>query len=243
MTDNKRRNNLTDQIVEELLDIFQTQNYLPGHQLPPVGRLAEQLGVGRSTLREALRMLQARGAVEIIHGRGTFVTRPRITRVTGVLYGFSEILRQNGLTARSRVLERKRIKADSETAQKLQIPEETEVNFLQRLRLIDQVPVGLETSMSVYERFPDLLEMEWTPETSLYALLEAHYGTIPTSATQRVCATLMDSERSVLLDVEPHSAALMVETVAFDQHGVPFEYGCSWYSGDRYDYYVYLKRE
>jgi GntR family transcriptional regulator len=238
----RRPGSLTDQVVAELLTAVQTGEYQPGQQLPPVDRLAANMRVGRSTMREALRLLQARGLVQIIHGRGTFVARPTVTRATGVL-GFSEMSRERGQTAHSRILYRKRLKADKETAQKLQIPLKTEVNVLKRLRLIDELPIGIETSISVYARFPDLLELDWAPDASLYALLQARYGVIPTTASQRVSARLMDKEKSHLLGVEPPIPALLVETVAYDQYGVPFECGHSWYAGDRYDYYVDLKRE
>ncbi len=44
-----------------------------GSRLPTEKELAERLGVGRSSIREALRALQEVGMVEVIHGKGTFV--------------------------------------------------------------------------------------------------------------------------------------------------------------------------
>ncbi len=243
MVGSRRRNSLTDQVVTDLLNMIRAEHYGPGQQLPPVDKLVERLDVGRSTVREALRLLQARGMVEIVHGRGIFVSDPRITRATGALYGFTDILRQRGLKGHSRLVAAKVIPADRETARNLRIPRNTRVNFLRRLRFVENVPIGLEASLTVHRRFPDLLQLEWTPETSLYALLQSHYGVIPTTATQRVSAALMGEEESQLLNVAPNSPALRVHTVAYDQDGEPFECGYSWYCGDRYDYYVHLKRE
>ena len=47
---------------------------MPGDQLPSQRELAEALGVGMSTLREALQSLQSMGIVDMRHGEGTFVT-------------------------------------------------------------------------------------------------------------------------------------------------------------------------
>ncbi|BBY66018.1 FadR/GntR family transcriptional regulator [Mycolicibacterium helvum] len=49
----------------------------PGDRLPSERELAKQLGVGRVSIREALRLLQARGYVEVRRGAtgGTFVTQ------------------------------------------------------------------------------------------------------------------------------------------------------------------------
>lgn len=44
-----------------------------GSKLPPEPQLAAELGVGRSTLREAVRVLAALGVLETAPGRGTFV--------------------------------------------------------------------------------------------------------------------------------------------------------------------------
>ena len=243
MAGSRHRNSLTDQVVADLLEMIRTEHYEPDQQLPPVDKLAERMEVGRSTMREALRLLQARGIVEIMHGRGTFLSGPRLTRVTGVLYGFTDILRQRGLTGHSQIIVGKVIPADKETAQNLRIARDTPVNLLKRLRFVERVPIGLETSISVYDRFPELLQTDWAPDTSLYALLQSRYGVIPTTATQRVSAVLVGEEESQLLNVAPQSPALLVETVAYDQNEEPFEFGYSRYCGDRYNYYVHLKRD
>ncbi len=48
----------------------------PGTRLPTERELSEQLGVGRSTLREAMRSLIFIGAIEARQGAGTFVSKP-----------------------------------------------------------------------------------------------------------------------------------------------------------------------
>src|SRR5438067_827628 len=46
----------------------------PGQRLPPERELAEKLGVGRNSIREALKVLEAVGLIESRVGDGTFVT-------------------------------------------------------------------------------------------------------------------------------------------------------------------------
>ncbi|MDO9546652.1 MAG: winged helix-turn-helix domain-containing protein, partial [Pelolinea sp.] len=46
----------------------------PGEKLPPEPELARQLGVSRSTLREAMRSFDAQGYLTRRQGAGTFVT-------------------------------------------------------------------------------------------------------------------------------------------------------------------------
>ena len=62
-----------DEIVQLILD----QNMKVGEKLPNEFDLARQLGVGRSTLREAIRHLAARNVLEVRQGAGTFISNKR----------------------------------------------------------------------------------------------------------------------------------------------------------------------
>jgi GntR family transcriptional regulator len=46
----------------------------PGDQLPPEPLLADRFAVGRSTIREALKLLEQDGLIEVRHGSGRFVS-------------------------------------------------------------------------------------------------------------------------------------------------------------------------
>jgi DNA-binding FadR family transcriptional regulator len=65
------RRKLVETVAERLLEAVRMQP--PGTRMPSERALAEQLGVGRSTVREALNGLAALGALDIRHGRGVFV--------------------------------------------------------------------------------------------------------------------------------------------------------------------------
>lgn len=63
-----------DHAVNHIRDSILSGAYRKGDKLPAEMELCELLHVGRSTVREALRVLQAMGLVEIRHGKGAFVT-------------------------------------------------------------------------------------------------------------------------------------------------------------------------
>ncbi len=66
------RRKLTETVAEQLLGAIRT---LPaGTKVPSERELTKELGVGRSTVREALNGLAMLGIVEIRHGQGVFVT-------------------------------------------------------------------------------------------------------------------------------------------------------------------------
>jgi GntR family transcriptional regulator, transcriptional repressor for pyruvate dehydrogenase complex len=65
------RQKLAETVSQQLLEAVRDKE--PGTQLPSERALVEQLGVGRSTVREALKGLAMIGVVEIRHGQGVFV--------------------------------------------------------------------------------------------------------------------------------------------------------------------------
>lgn len=68
------RPKLTEVVAQQLLDVIRG---LPeGARVPSERELTSELGVGRSTLREALHGLELLGEIEIRHGQGVFVARP-----------------------------------------------------------------------------------------------------------------------------------------------------------------------
>lgn len=48
----------------------------PGEKLPSEHSLAQEFGVSRTVIREAIQNLQTRGLVTVVHGSGTFVSEP-----------------------------------------------------------------------------------------------------------------------------------------------------------------------
>lgn len=65
-------------IVEQIKGAIQEGRLAPGDQLPPERELTKQLGVSRVSVRDALRMLEAYGLIEVRVGSrgGAFVTAP-----------------------------------------------------------------------------------------------------------------------------------------------------------------------
>jgi DNA-binding FadR family transcriptional regulator len=68
------------QIVDQARDLITRGDLKPGDRLPSERKLAEILGVGRTTVREALRTMESLGLVEVRPGEGTFLADPTARR-------------------------------------------------------------------------------------------------------------------------------------------------------------------
>jgi len=64
------------QIVDQITRMVKEGTLRPGDRLPPERQLAEEFGVSRSAVREALSALRMLGLVEARVGEGTFITQP-----------------------------------------------------------------------------------------------------------------------------------------------------------------------
>jgi GntR family transcriptional regulator, transcriptional repressor for pyruvate dehydrogenase complex len=67
---------VSGQVVSQFLDMVKRGELNAGDRLPPERELAERFGVGRNSVREALRELNLLGVVASRHGEGTFVAAP-----------------------------------------------------------------------------------------------------------------------------------------------------------------------
>jgi GntR family transcriptional repressor for pyruvate dehydrogenase complex len=64
---------LSEAAIEQIKELIVSDNLEPGSKLPSERDLVEALGVGRSSIREALRILEIMGLVEVKPGKGVFV--------------------------------------------------------------------------------------------------------------------------------------------------------------------------
>ena len=82
---------VVNQIVERIINLIRDEGFSFDSKLPTEFELCTKLSVARSSLREAYRILQARGYITIKPGRGAFVSSPLISSDTDVgLRWFSE---------------------------------------------------------------------------------------------------------------------------------------------------------
>jgi GntR family transcriptional repressor for pyruvate dehydrogenase complex len=76
---------MVDLVVEKVTELIVSSKLKPGDRLPPEAVVGSQMGVSRTVVREAMRVLVARGLVETKHGVGTLVKSNRGGQFAGPL--------------------------------------------------------------------------------------------------------------------------------------------------------------
>jgi GntR family transcriptional regulator len=221
------------QIEDRLAEAISAGELQAGDRLPPERELAEDIGVSRMTLRQALDSLERRGMVVRARGRrgGTFVAEPKIERDMTRLAGLTEQLRRQGREAGARVLSAREGPCGQRTAAALGLSSGDRVVEVVRLRLSDGAPLALERSLFSAELFRGLLNFPL--DGSLYELIESRFGQIPWRAVERIEPVVADHAEAAALGVKPGAPLLLVERTAYNAHGVALEFARDLFRGDR----------
>ena len=76
------RSRLYEQVANKIETTIVARHYKPQDRLPSERDLAEAFAVSRTVIREAMKLLEARGLIEILTGNGVFVSQPDTSVVT-----------------------------------------------------------------------------------------------------------------------------------------------------------------
>lgn len=87
----KRDRPLFKEVVKQIESGIITGTLQPGNMLPPERVLAEQFGVSRTVIREAMKALEHQGLVEVQHGRGIMIISPSVESVVNSMVRYLKI--------------------------------------------------------------------------------------------------------------------------------------------------------
>lgn len=229
----------SDRAAEARARLLHLIDSLPvGERIPAERELAQRWSVARMTLRKAIDGLALDGLLERRERQGTYTSRPRVPRHLTIA-SFTEEMTRRGVKASSRTLDIRRMRATTQVARQLRVPEGDPVIRFIRLRFGDDEPLAVETNIVPARLFSDLgaedLDGSW------YALMEERYGIDIISGTAQVEPALPDARTAELLCISVTQPCFRIRTLVRDRHGRVVEYGESVYRGDYYTITVELK--
>jgi GntR family transcriptional regulator len=210
-----------------------------GDRLPSERWFCDELGVSRATVRRAIEELTADGLVEA-RGRGTFVSGSALAEPPNTLMSLSELGRSRGLEATARVLHRVIRPATFDEAEAFGIAPGAELLELQRLRMLDGLPISLDGNRVPLRLLPAGGEVDFS-RASLYAELE-RAGHRLARADYELEARAAERREADLLGLTPDAPVLFATTVAIGEDGRVVDLGRTVYRADRYRFQATLTR-
>lgn len=227
--------NSRTQLYYQLYDILYKDisggNYQPGEMLPTENNLIEEYGVSRVTVRKAMDMLMNDGLIEKRRGQGTFVQTSKLKTELRKANYFAELTKELGYIAHTKVISNKKVIASKGIAEMLEVPENTPVVNLRRLRYANNVPVRYESAYLEYSKYGKIEKEDFT-DGSLRKFLKENYDIAWSHVDEKIYAIAADSKRARYLQVEENAPLLMGECVFFTPDGRPSEVTHVYYRGD-----------
>ena len=236
------RKTLTEIALEELRQAIMGGTFRPGSQLPTEAELCEMLGVSRTVVREALRVLEDDGLVARRHGVGTFVRNQPILKNLNVNFGITDMIESAGHKSGTSHLALHKENADKEKSEQLRVPLGTPLITIERVRTADGRPVvySLDTiTESLVQRAgfdPQLLL-----SNSIYNLLQTSSGEVIDYGIARLQPVIAPRHVVEKLQLSPNALALYIVQTDYSSSDEPLVYSCEYHLPDAFDFVVWRR--
>lgn len=172
------RGSTVDRAYRGIRQLIQENQLHPHDRIPSEVELAEQLGISRSSLREALSRLEQEGVLTVVKGQGRFVSTLsslKVERPMTVYESITEMLEGLGYTVTSAVLEVEEIGAPEIVATSLEIEVGDPVVRVLRIRYGDDKPLVISEGFIPRPLLPGPLEhRDWSGSIAHILAMHGH---------------------------------------------------------------------
>ncbi|QRN82817.1 GntR family transcriptional regulator [Chloroflexota bacterium] len=215
-------------LQNELRDLIERSP--KGTKLPSEPKLADQLGVSRATLREAMRTFESQGMLRRRQGLGTFVVGPTRVIDSGleVLESLEKLAEKIDLHLEMGELKITHIDTDAHLANQLEIQIGDSLLEVRRVILSDSSPVAYLVDILPEDMIsPEALSTRFTG--SVLDLL-IHLGEPPLSISKtEISAISAPAEVAKAMNIQRGDTLLLLNGLLFDDDGNPIDYSYSYF--------------
>ena len=227
-----RSPSLTDQVRAHIKQQIADGGFADG-RIPPETELAEELGVSRTTVRDALSRLENEGAIYRRQGAGTFVNEHglQIKSRLEEIWSYEQVLEDHGYVPSVRIVDEQITEPHESTVDALELETGARVLSVAKLFLEDDEPVILTIN-----RIPsDLLtsgDYSDDEATPLYEFLERHCDRALAYYVSEIVPVALDATTAKTLGVSEGTVAVSFEEVGYDQDNQPIVQATSYFRDD-----------
>ncbi len=215
-----RKPSLTEQVMAHLKERIVAGDFEEG-RIPPETELATELGVSRTTIRDAFSRLEHEGIITRRQGAGTFVNQPglQIKSRLEEIWSYDEVLRDHGYTPSIEVLATRTEPAGADLAADLGIEEGDRVLVMEKLFRENDQPV-IHTCNRV------AASLVHDPDGAgatlpIYEFLDKHCGRPLGYYVSELIPVVLDGHLADMLRLDAGTPALCFEEIGFDRDNQP----------------------
>ncbi len=233
---------LYNQLKELLRKRILDGTYAPHSRMPSESELGTIFQVSRITVRQALNDLQKEGLIFKIHGKGTFVAKPKAFQNVSKLQGLAESLSSLGYEVINQLQSIRHLPASALVAQRLALPAGSRVTEIRRVRLVNREPVSLEVTYVPVELGTELEKADLVTR-DIFLILENDCSVNLGHADLAIDAILAESDLVRALKVEEGAPIMRIERLTYADDGKPVDFEYLYYRGDAFQYRLRIDRQ
>lgn len=226
-----------EHLLRKLIDKPEYQN---GKFLPNEVDIAKELGISRSTVRQATNKLVYERLLIRKKGVGTKVARNNITTKLDKWASFTHEMNEKGIPFRNLSIKISRVIPDKEIQELFNIGPGTKVLKMDRLKGLENDPIVY--FVSYFHPRTGLTENDDFSKP-LYETLEKEHHIIASLSREGISAILADKKLTGLLSVTTGDPILLRKRVVCDAGDRPIEYNLGYYRADRFTYTIDIARQ
>ncbi|MEC3607159.1 GntR family transcriptional regulator [Bacillus glycinifermentans] len=235
--DNQR---LCLKVIDRIKEDIQKGVYCENEQLPSEFELSKMLGVTRTALREALKVLEDENVIIRRHGVGTFVN-PKPLFLSGIeqLNSVTKMIEQASMTPGTIFMSSQVTDPTEDDLLRFQNADESGIFLLERVRTANGVPVVYCLDKIPMSILPDGFSHE---QESMFEWLENKSGAVISYAVADIVPIGFHDTISQILECDPETALLLLKQIHYDQHDKPVLYSLNYFRADKFRFHVVRKR-
>lgn len=229
------------QVIERLRKDIESGKFKENERFPSEFELAKELGVSRSTLREALQILEAEKVIIRKHGVGTFVNpKPLFTSGIEQLSSVSTMICNAGMVPGTIFMDVSEADASDESISRFDYDEEDKLITIKRVRTADGEPVVYCIDQVLAKNFP--IGTEELHNISIFDAIEQSGDIRIVQAIAHIEPVGYDEEASSLLRCGIEVPLLVLLQEHYSEAGEMILYSKNYFRADKFSFHVVRKR-
>ncbi len=232
--DKKSEIPLYQQLAHSIKKAVDEQKLKENDKIPAENEFCKIYDLSRTTVRQALDILEKDGYIYKLRGKGSYVSTPKIYQNRSSFSKFYDDMRSLGKVPVSKIISLKIKVADAYVREKMQLEENEMLCQIKWIRYGNNEPLIYET-INLNYKLVDGIETKELTEKKLYDILTEEYGIKMTHGKELFYPCKLDLNEAKNLGLKENDLGMKVERIVFQGKDV-VEYTTSTVRGDRFIY-------
>jgi len=232
--DKKSEIPLYQQLAHSIKKAVDEQKLKENDKIPAENEFCKIYDLSRTTVRQALDILEKDGYIYKLKGKGSYVSTPKIYQNRSSFSKFYDDIRSLGKIPVSKIISLKVKVANAYIKEKMQLEENDLICQIKWVRYGNNEPLIYET-INLNYKLVDGIETKELTEKKLYDILTEEYGIKMTHGKELFYPCKLDLNEAKNLGLKENDLGMKVERIVYQGKDV-VEYTTSTVRGDRFIY-------